>query len=201
MKKFFGEFKKFIARGNVMDLAVAVIIGGAFGKITTSLVNDIIMPLISAVFGLFGLKGGVEGMSLVLNGVPKYVTDAATNTQVLNSEAILWNYGNFIQTILDFLIIAFIVFCLIKGLNAANKELGDLFNPKSPFTKQERKQLRKQGKTRKEIAELENAKTAELKKLEEEAAAEAAKNAPPTTDQLLTEIRDLLKRLEQTDKE
>lgn len=66
MKKFFAEFKKFIQRGNVIDLAVGVIIGGAFSKITSSMVNDIIMPLITAIFGLFGVKGGVAGMSIVL---------------------------------------------------------------------------------------------------------------------------------------
>ena len=123
MKKFFEEFKKFIQRGNVIDLAVGVIIGGAFSKITSSLVNDIIMPLITAIFGLFGVKGGVAGMSLVLNGVDKYVMDQSTNKLVLNPEAILWNYGNFIQTVLDFLLIALVLFCIIKAINAAKDGL------------------------------------------------------------------------------
>ena len=65
MKKFFAEFKKFIQRGNVVDLAVGVIIGGAFSKITSSLVNDIIMPLITAVLNLLGLQGGTKGMFLL----------------------------------------------------------------------------------------------------------------------------------------
>ncbi len=192
MKKFFSEFKKFIQRGNVVDLAVGVIIGGAFSKITSSLVNDVIMPLITAIFGLFGVKGGVEGMSIVLNGVPKYVLDTSTNTQVLNSEAILWNYGNFIQTVIDFLLIAFVLFVIIKALNFANDELKKV-TEKSPFTKAELKALRKEGKSYLEIKKLEDEKRAELiaeaKRKEEEAKA----NAPKTEAQLLQEIIDLLK--------
>lgn len=192
MKKFFSEFKKFVQRGNVVDLAVGVIIGGAFSKITSSLVNDVIMPLITAIFGLFGVKGGVSGMSIVLNGVPKYVLDTSTNTQVLNPEAILWNYGNFIQTVIDFLLIAFVLFVIIKALNFANDELRKV-TEKSPFTKAELKAFRKEGKTYMEIKKLEEEKRAELiaeaKRKEEEAKA----NAPKTEAQLLQEILDLLK--------
>lgn len=188
MKKFFEEFKKFIQRGNVIDLAVGVIIGGAFSKITSSLVNDIIMPLITAIFGLFGVKGGVAGMSLVLNGVDKYVMDQSTNTMVLNPEAILWNYGNFIQTVLDFLLIALVLFCIIKAINAANDGLKKA-RKTSPFTKEELRAFRKQGKTRQEIKALEEAKLAEEAKRAEE---EAAANAPKTEQQLLTEIVELL---------
>lgn len=195
MKKFFEEFKKFVQRGNVIDLAVGVIIGGAFSKITSSLVNDIIMPLITAIFGLFGVKGGVAGMSLVLNGVPKYVLDSSTGSQVLNPEAILWNYGNFIQSVLDFLLIAFVLFCIIKALNFANDEFKKA-TKKSPFTKAELKAFRKEGKTLSEIKKLEDEKRAELlaeaKRKEEEAKA----NAPKTEAQLLQEILDALKAKE-----
>lgn len=191
MKKFFEEFKKFIQRGNVIDLAVGVIIGGAFSKITSSLVNDIIMPLITAIFGLFGVKGGVDGMSLVLNGVDKYVMDQSTNTMVLNPEAILWNYGNFIQTVLDFLLIALVLFCIIKAINAANDGLKKV-RKTSPFTKEELRAFRKQGKTRQEIKALEEAKLAELAEEAKRAEEEAAANAPKTEQQLLTEIVELL---------
>lgn len=191
MKKFFEEFKKFIQRGNVIDLAVGVIIGGAFSKITSSLVNDIIMPLITAIFGLFGVKGGVAGMSLVLNGVDKYVIDQSTNTMVLNPEAILWNYGNFIQTVLDFLLIALVLFCIIKAINAANDGLKKAHKT-SPFTKEELRAFRKQGKTRQEIKALEEAKLAELAEEAKRAEEEAAANAPKTEQQLLTEIVELL---------
>lgn len=111
MKKFFKDFGAFIKRGNVMDLAVAVVIGGAFTKIVNSLVADLIMPLVNALFAFAGAEGGVDGMSLVLNGVDRYLVDGT-----VNPEAILWNYGNFIQAIIDFLLIALVVFCLIRAL-------------------------------------------------------------------------------------
>lgn len=196
MKKFFEEFKKFIQRGNVIDLAVGVIIGGAFSKITSSLVNDIIMPLITAIFGLFGVKGGVSGMSIVLNNVDKYVLDASTNTQVLNPEAILWNYGNFIQAVLDFLLIAIVLFVIIKAINLANDELKKAAR-KSPFTKEELKGLRKEGKSWKEIHALEEARRAELEEEAKRAAEEAAANAPKTEQQLLEQIVELLQNKQQ----
>ena len=105
---FFAEFKKFIARGNVMDMAVGVIIGGAFGKISTSLVNDIIMPAVSM------LVGGINfsDWKIVLK---QAVLDVDGVTEL--SPAVCINYGTFLSTILDFLIIAFAVFCLIRFLN------------------------------------------------------------------------------------
>lgn len=115
MKKssgFIGEFKTFIARGNVMDMAVGVIIGGAFGKISTSLVNDIIMPLISM------LTGGVDfsGWKIVLK---EAVLNAAGEVEAAE---VAINYGTFLSTILDFLIIAFAVFCMIKALNNMHRK-------------------------------------------------------------------------------
>ncbi|MDO4314481.1 MAG: large-conductance mechanosensitive channel protein MscL [Oscillospiraceae bacterium] len=100
------EFKTFIARGNVMDMAVGVIIGGAFGKISASLVNDIIMPVISM------LTGGIsfDDWKIVLK-------EAAGDTA-----AVSVNYGTFLATILDFLIIAFAVFCMIKAVNIFHRK-------------------------------------------------------------------------------
>lgn len=109
-KGFFKEFKEFISRGNILDMAVGVIIGGAFGKIVTSLTNDIIMPLIALAMG----GSSMEGLAVVLNGKPHYITDTVTGAQVVNPEALLWNYGNFLQSIIDFLIIALVVFLFIK---------------------------------------------------------------------------------------
>lgn len=110
-KGFFGEFKEFIARGNVMDMAVGVIIGGAFGKISTSLVNDVIMPAVSM------LTGGVDfsGWKIVLK-------EAVIENGEEIAAAVTINYGSFLATILDFLIIAFAVFCLIKGINAMRRK-------------------------------------------------------------------------------
>ena len=113
MKKFIEEFKAFAMRGNVIDMAVGVVIGGAFGKITTSIVNDIIMPFISM------LTGGINFADW------KWVLKEA----VVNAEGVIdpateiaVNYGNTIAIIIDFIIIAFAVFCLVKGINSLHKK-------------------------------------------------------------------------------
>lgn len=104
MKKFFEEFKAFIAKGNVIDMATAVIIGAAFNKIITSLVNDVIMPLIGIIVG--GLN--VSDWKWVIS---EAVLDEAGNV-VTAENALL--YGNFIQTVIDFLIVAFCIFAALK---------------------------------------------------------------------------------------
>ena len=132
MSKFLGEFKKFISRGNVMDMAVGMVVGASFTAIVNSLVNDIIMPIVGV------LIGGVDFTSF------KLVLRAATET----APAVTINYGMFINTIITFLIVSFAIFCVVKGVN----------------------------------------------KLHEKPAAPAAPAAPPADIQLLTEIRDLLKK-------
>ena len=143
MKKFFEEFKTFAMRGNVIDMAVGVVIGGAFGKITTSIVNDIIMPLISM------LTGGINFSEW--KWVLKEAVLAADGTVEVAEVAV--NYGNTIAIILDFIIIAFAVFCMVKALNNLHR------------------------------------------KEEEPAPEPEPEPAPPapTTEELLSEIRDLLK--------
>jgi len=111
MKKFFSEFKTFISRGNVVDMAVGVIVGGAFGKISTSLVNDVIMPAVSM------LMGGVDftAWKVVLK---EAVTEVGADGAVVETAAELAiKYGNLIAVIVDFLIIALSVFCLVKFIN------------------------------------------------------------------------------------
>ena len=100
------EFKEFAMRGNVVDLAVGVIIGGAFGKIISSFVEDIIMPPIGMVLG------GVDFKSL------SFILKAAEG----KSAAVMLNYGKFIQTIVDFAIVAFVIFMAIKAMNALKKQ-------------------------------------------------------------------------------
>ena len=112
MKKFFDEFKKFAMRGNVIDLAVGVVIGGAFGKITTSIVNDIIMPIIGVLTG--GLS--FNDWKIILK---QAVLDA--EGAVVNPEVAI-TFGNTIAVIIDFIIIAFAVFCLVKGINALHRK-------------------------------------------------------------------------------
>lgn len=105
------EFKEFAVKGNVIDLAVAVIIGGAFGKIVASFVNDIVMPPIGI------LLGGVDFKEL--NVVLK---EATTNELGEAVAAVTLNYGMFIQNIVDFAIIAFVIFLAIKGINSTKKK-------------------------------------------------------------------------------
>ena len=144
MKKFFEEFKTFAMRGNVIDMAVGVVIGGAFGKITTSIVNDIIMPLISM------LTGGINFSEW--KWVLKEAVMAPDGVTVETAE-IAVNFGNTLAIILDFIIIAFAVFCMVKALNKLHR------------------------------------------KKEEPAPEPAPEPEPPapTTEELLSEIRDLLK--------
>jgi len=121
------EFKTFIAKGNVLDLAVAVVIGGAFGKIVSSLVADIIMPPL----GL--LIGGVNFTDLKIN-LKSADIDAAG--KVL-SPAVTLNYGNFLQVAFDFIIVAFCMFMIVKLVNAFNKKKDEAPAPPPAPTKQE----------------------------------------------------------------
>ena len=136
---FIKEFKEFAMKGNVMDMAVGVIIGGAFGKIVTSLVNDVIMPVVSLA------TGGIDFTNLFVNlsDDAKYKTLA----EAQEAGASVLAYGAFIQNIIDFIIIAFCIFMMIKAMNKMKKK--------------------------------------------EEPAPEAPKG--PTQEELLAEIRDLLK--------
>lgn len=124
MKKFAKEFKEFISRGNVLDLAIGVIIGGAFGKIVSSLVDDIIMPFI----GL--LTGGVDFTQ-------KYIAlDGNTYESLAKAKesTAVFAYGNFIQNIVDFLIIALVIFIVIKNINKV-QSLGKKEEEVAPTTK------------------------------------------------------------------
>ena len=116
MNNFFDEFKKFAMRGNVIDLAVGVVIGGAFGKITTSIVNDIIMPVIGVLTG--GLNFG--DWKIVLKEAVTSV--AADGSVVVDAAEVAITFGNTIAVILDFIIIAFAVFCLVKGINSLHRK-------------------------------------------------------------------------------
>jgi len=139
------EFKEFAMKGNVMDMAIGVIIGGAFGKIVTSLVNDILMPLVGKVIG----NTDFTSMFVNLSDDTKY----ESLDKAREAGASVFAYGAFIQQVVDFLIVALCIFFVLKGIN----------------------------------------KLSNLKKKKEEEAAPAAP-AGPTQEELLTEIRDLLKQ-------
>lgn len=195
MKKFFKEFKEFISKGNVFDMAVGLIIATAFNKIVSSLVNDILMPLITWATGASSLADlSVPLRWEMVDGV-KVVT-------------LSWAYGNFLQTVIDFFIIALSVFIMVKVVNASRKKLkemeGVLIEQSKKEVRAERKALKLKAKQEnrpfkevlKEYEEEKAKQQAELKaQLEKEKAEkeaeERAKN--PTQEDLLKEIRDLLK--------
>ena len=141
MKKFFEEFKAFIARGNVMDMAIGVIIGGAFSAITASLVSDLITPLLAALFN----SPNPDALNITLR--------AADGER----EAIVLGLGTFLGTIVNFLVIALVLFSVIKAMNRA-------------------------------------AEVAKKAKKEEEEAAAAEEPAGPTTEELLAEILEEMKK-------
>lgn len=120
MGKFIQEFKEFALKGNVMDMAVGIIIGGAFGKIVSSLVNDIIMPPIGLITG-----SSFDDAKVILREAQ---TDAASG-EVLK-EAITLNWGSFVQATVDFFIIAFCIFLLIKLMNSLRKKQAE--QPEAP---------------------------------------------------------------------
>jgi large conductance mechanosensitive channel len=113
---FMSEFKAFAVKGNAMDLAVGVIIGAAFGKIVESIVNDLIMPIVGAIFGGFDFSN----LFIPLKTVPAGV--AMTLAEVKKAGVPVFAYGNFITILLNFIILAFIVFILVKQLNRLKKE-------------------------------------------------------------------------------
>lgn len=128
MGNFLKDFKQFAVKGNAIDMAVGVIIGGAFGKIVTSIVNDIIMPPIGA------LVGGVDfkDLKVVLkDAVPEQLDEAGNVIQKAAAEVTL-NYGAFIQNVIDFIIIAFCVFMLVKFITNLNKKKEEPAAPPAP---------------------------------------------------------------------
>ena len=108
------EFKTFIARGNVMDLAVGVIIGGAFGLIVNSLVQDIVMPLVGVVFGGFDFSNYF---------LPLSSNVTATSLAAAREQGAVFAYGNFITVVINFLILAWIIFLMVKGVNGLRRKL------------------------------------------------------------------------------
>ena len=124
MKKWMDEFKKFALKGNMIDLAVGVIVGGAFNSIVTSLVNDIFMPVLS----LFTGKLDFSNWFIALDG-NKYLTIA----EAQEAGAATLNYGNFISGIINFIIMAFVVFMLVKAINKLKHE--EPAQPAAPTTK------------------------------------------------------------------
>ena len=193
MKKFFNEFKTFISRGNVIDLAVGVIIGGAFSAIVTALTNKILMPIINLI--VWACTGGSSvNLITVLNG-KDYLVDDGSGNMIVNSECIFIDWGAFIIALIDFLLIAFVLFLIIKAFNRA-KEVAQKAASEKP-TKEERAELKANGVNMKDYKAVIQA-TKELRaEKQAKAEAEAAANKKPTTEELLADIKNLLERQSQ----
>lgn len=171
-KGLFFEFKKFITRGNIIDLAVGVIIGGAFSAIVTALTNKIIMPLINLI--IHTATGG-KGINLItiLNGEPQFVTQ--DGAEVANAKCIFIDWGAFIEAVINFLLIALVLFAIIKIFNAIHDK-----------------------KEKLDAKALE----AYYQKHPEERPVEPVPEEPkPTELDVLNEIRDLLKETKENKKE
>lgn len=189
MKKLFKEFKTFITRGNVIDLAVGMIIGAAFTAIVTALVNGIFKPLINAI-----PMGDLSGLITML--VPKNadgIQVAFGSADIDLSKSVYIDWGDFIMAIVNFLLTAVILFTIIKTINTF-RDGGKKY--KLDITKAERAELKAQGMSRKQMREHVAKKAAEEKARAE---AEAAANAPETTEQILKDIRALLATLRPSD--
>ncbi len=191
MKKFFGEFKKFISRGNVMDLAVGVIIGSAFTAIVTALTSKVIQPLINYVIYLItGGKGALEGVYTFLVGSASDIENA-----------IYIDWGAFISAIINFLLVAWVLFLIVKFINKLNEEGNKLKNDlkASKITRADKKEMKRLGINyhnadacklfkKEQLLKAEQ----EKKKAEEEQKAKDEEAKKHTTEYLLEEIKKLL---------
>ena len=186
MKKFFGEFKKFITRGNVLDMSVGVIVGGAFTAIVNGLTNNILKPVINWIISLALGQDGLSGAITILSAT---YTDGALDLE--NSIYIDW--GAFISSIINFLLIAIVLFIVIRVINSINSGWADVKKEAKELYSKEAIKLRFEGKTRKEIKNMIKAKKLEALEKQKLAEEEAKKNAPLTTEQLLQEILTELK--------
>lgn len=198
MKKFFADFKTFISRGNIVDMAVGVIIGSAFSAIVTALTNKIIMPLINLLLSI----GGENGLEKAYTFLKK-VYDV--NGELDLTKSIYVDWGAFITAIINFFIIAFVLFLILKAVMKANSIFKDAVDEVSNKEKKnQRKRARKISKAEKRnyftvLAEIqaEDKKIADekakLAKEEKEKKDAEEKLAHPSTEELLLQIRDLLK--------
>ena len=168
MKKFFSEFKAFITRGNVLDMAVGVIVGGAFTAIVTALTGQILQPLINWL--LASIMGG-DGLEAAVTMLKPAYTEGADGAKVIDlANSIYINWGAFITAIINFLLVALILFCIVKAINHVHEK---------------GKQAAEKRKKKDEVVEEAPA--------EEPAPAPVEEPAPETSEQILAEIRDLLK--------
>ncbi len=189
MKKFFGEFKKFITRGNVVDLAIGVIIGGAFTAIVNGVSNYVLKPLIN--FVILKIMGGDGFEDAVTMLEAAYTTDEAGAQVIDLANSIYIDWGSLIITIINFFVTALVLFLIIRAINKMKEDSADV------LTKEDKAELKKRGikRSNKDAVQAYIAEKVEAKKkAEEAAAAEAAEAARlerlanPTSEDLLKEI-------------
>jgi len=202
MKKFFAEFKKFITRGNVVDMAVGVIVGSSFTAIVNGLSNFILKPLVNALLALLLGKDSLSELHTYLIPAYKEVTvEGVVTKQIDLANSIYIDWGSFINAVINFFLIAFVLFTIVKIINKVrenNKNMFKEINEGQP-TKEERKEMKKRGIKFSDKAAVAAFYAEKAKKIEDEkkAAEEKARQerlANPTTEDLLKEIRDLLKK-------
>ena len=206
IKAFFGEFKTFITRGNVLDMAVGVIVGGAFTAIVNGLSNYILKPIINWLIAMILGKEGLTGAITMLSEAYMLDESGAQVTDLANSIYIDW--GSFISSIINFLIVAFVLFMVVRTMNRIAKAHERMIEGLDLDEKKEIFQIRKEQRvSRKEAIAIYEAKVEQLKAekaaaeaeaaakaAEEAAAAKAAEEEKATANtRLLEEIRDLLK--------
>ena len=195
MKKFFGEFKTFITRGNVVDMAVGVIVGGAFTAIVNGVSNFVLKPLINWVLSLILGKDALSEIFTFLTEAytidPEtgaYVLDEAGNKVIDLANSIYIDWGSLILAVINFIITAFVLFLIVKFINNARDD-----KDKFGLSKADREELKKRGIKRRNkaaVAAYLNEKAAAEAKAAEEAAEKARleKLANPTTEELLKQI-------------
>ena len=202
MKKFFEEFKKFITRGNVVDMAVGVTVGSAFTAIVNGLTNFILKPIINWVLAMILGKDTLADLYTYLVVSYKDVVDeagAVIGKEIDLANSIYIDWGSFINAVLNFFIIAFVLFCIVKVINKMREEAKEA--KAGRISKEDRWELKKRGIKLRDEAGVkaymdEKAAIAAAKKAEEDAkAAEEARIAKEnSTEELLKQIRDLLKK-------
>ncbi len=202
MKKFFAEFKKFITRGNVIDMAVGVIVGGAFTAIVNSMSNNILKPIINWFLALMLGKDSLEELYFYLN---KVTLDGTIDGPVDLANSIYIDWGAFINAVINFIITAFVLFIIVKIINhiRARQDGIEAKAKKAKLTKEQKKAIKARGiklHDREAVKayieeEAKAAAEAEAKaKAEEEAKAAAERAANPTTEDLLKLILAEMKK-------
>ena len=198
MKKFFGEFKKFITRGNVLDMSVGVIVGGAFTAIVNGMSNFILKPIVNWILAVCLGKNALSEMFTFLVRATKLDETGAEVVDLANSIYIDW--GSFINAVINFLLTAIVLFCIVKIINGVKEKDKKFKESMQPvISKEDRAEMKKRGIKSKDTAAIKAYFDEKAAKEAAEAAAAAEKarlerEANPTTEDLLKKILAVLEK-------